>query len=126
MAESDGSGAFLDALQVLWSVVSEVVEELVVAAVIAAGAGAGIAVGTVGSPVGMIIGAVVGAAIGLVIHYLFESLEDDVFDATTVILLLDTAQTLFPGGQRRSGIRSESLNHPSGRYTLKYEWELVQ
>lgn len=126
MAESDGSGAFLDALQALWSVVSEVVEELVVSAVVAAGALVGIAVGSAGSPVGMIVGAVVGAAIGLVMHYLFASLEDDVFDATTVTLLLPTVQTPFPGGQRKSGIRSESLNHPSGRYTLKYEWELVQ
>lgn len=126
MAESDGSGAFLDALQALWSVVSEVVEDLVVAAVIAAGAAVGITVGAPGTPVGMIIGAVVGAAIGLVIHYLSSSLEDDIFDEATVRFELPTAQTLFPGGQRRSGIRSESLNHPSGRYILKYEWELVQ
>ena len=126
MAESDGSGAFLEALQALWSVVAEVVEDLVVMAVIAAAAGVGAAVGAPGSPVGMIIGAVVGAAIGLVIHYLSSSLEDDIFDAAPVTFVLDTAQTLFPRGQRKSGIRSESLNHPSGRYTLKYEWELVQ
>lgn len=126
MVESDGSGAFLDALRALWDAVGEVVEELVVAAVIAAGAGIGIAVGSPGGPVGMIIGAVVGAAIGLIVDFLFASLEDDVFEPTTVTLLLPDVRTLFAGGQRRSGKRSENLTHPSASYRLKYEWELVQ
>ena len=126
MAESDASGAFLDALRALWDAVGEVVEELVVAAVIAGAGAAGIAVGSAGGPVGMIIGAVVGVAIGLIIHYLFESLEDDVFEPATVTLLLPDARTLFSGGQRKSGKRSENLTHPSASYILKYEWELVQ
>jgi hypothetical protein len=126
MAEWDGSGAFLDALRALWDAVGEVVEELVVAAVIAGAGAIGIGVGASGGPVGMIIGAVVGAAIGLVVHYLFASLEDDVFEPTTVTLSLPDVQTRFAGGQRRSGKRSEMLTHPSASYTLTYEWELVQ
>lgn len=126
MTESDGSGAFLDALRALWDAVGEVVEELVVAAVIVGAGVIGIGVGSPGGPVGMIIGAVVGAAIGLIVHYLFTSLEDDVFEPTTVTLLLPDVRTLFAGGQRRSGKRSENLTHPSASYTLKYEWELVQ
>jgi hypothetical protein len=125
MAESDASGAFLDALRALWDAVDEVVEELVVAAVIA-GVGTSIAVGSAGGPVGLIIGAVVGAAIGLIAHFLFASLEDDVFEPTTVTLSLPDVRTLFAGGQRKSGKRKENLTHPSASYTLKYEWELVQ
>lgn len=126
MAESDGSGAFLDALRALWDAVGEVVEELVVSAIIAGASSIGIAVGSAGGPVGMIIGAVVGAAIGLIIHFLFESLEDDVFEPATVTLLLPDTKTLFSGGQSKSGKRSENLTHPSASYILKYEWELVQ
>lgn len=126
MAESDGSGAFLDALRALWDAVGEVAEELVVAAVIAGAGAVGIAIGAPGGPVGMIIGAVVGAAISLIVHYLFTSLEDDVFEPATVTLFLPDVRTLFAGGQRRSGKLSESLTHPSAIYTLKYEWELVQ
>jgi hypothetical protein len=125
LAESDGSGAFLDALRALWEAVGEVVEELVVTAVIAGAGAIGIAVGAPGGPVGMVIGAVVGAAVGLVLHYLFDSLEDDVFEPVTVTLLMPDERTLFTGGQRRSGMRSENLTHPSASYTLKYEWELV-
>ncbi len=126
MAESDGSGAFMDALRALWEAVGEVVEELVVAAVVAGAGLVGIAVGAPGGPVGMIIGAVVGAAVGLIAHYLFTSLEDDVFEPTTVSLLLPDAHTLFSSNQRKSGKRTENLTHPSASYTLKYEWELVQ
>jgi hypothetical protein len=117
MAESDGSGAFLDALRALWAAVGEVVEELVVAAVIAGAGAIGVGVGSAGGPVGMIIGAVVGAAVGLIVHYVFEP--------ATVTLYLPDVQTRFPGGQRRSGKRSEMLTHPSASYSLKYEWELV-
>ena len=126
MAESDGSGAFMDALRALWAAVGEVVEELVVAAVVAGAGLIGITVGAAGGPVGMIIGAVVGAAVGLIAHYLFASLEDDVFEVTTVTLLLPDARTGFNGNQRRSGKRTENITHPSASYTLKYEWELVQ
>ncbi len=125
MAESDGSGAFLEALRALWAAVGEVVEDLVVAAVIAGAGAIGIAVGSAGGPVGMIIGAVVGAAIGLIVNFLFASLEDDVFEPTTVTLLLPQANTLFAGNQSKSGKRSEQLTHPSAQYTLKYEWELA-
>jgi hypothetical protein len=125
MAESDGSGAFLDALRKLWAAVGEVVEDLVVAAVIAGAGAIGIAVGAAGGPVGMIIGAVVGAAIGLIVNFLFNSLEDDVFEPTTVTLLLPEITTLFPGAKRKSGKVVEQLTHPDAQYTLKYEWELV-
>jgi len=125
MAESDGSGAFMEALRALWAAVGEVVEELVVAAVVAGAGAIGIAVGSPGGPVGMIIGAVVGVAVGLIAHFLFASLEDDVFEPATVTLLLPNAQSVFPSGQRRSGKRSENLTHPSASYLLKYEWELV-
>jgi uncharacterized membrane protein YhiD involved in acid resistance len=109
----------------LWAAVGDIVEDLVVAAVIAGAGAIGIAVGAAGGPVGMIIGAVVGAAIGLIVNFLFASLEDDVFEPTTVTLLLPQPNTLFAGGQRKSGKRSEQLTHPSAQYTLKYEWELA-
>ncbi|AZQ11726.1 hypothetical protein [Shewanella khirikhana] len=124
MAESDGSGAFLEALRALWDAVHEVVEALVVAAAMAAGGAAGISMGSAGGPVGVLVGAVVGVALGLIAYYLFESLEDDIFEPTTVNLLLPDVNTKFSQGYT-SDIRSENLTHPSASYILKYQWELV-
>lgn len=125
MAESDASGAFGDALRALWAAVHDVVEELVVSAVVAGAGLVGITVGAPGGPVGMVIGAVVGVAVGLIASYLFASLEDDVFEPTTVTLLLPDARATFSSGQRKSGKRTENLTHTSASYSLKYEWELV-
>ncbi|MGG6240955.1 hypothetical protein ACQ4N7_20220 [Nodosilinea sp. AN01ver1] len=128
-AEKDLDGGFIEFLQQLWGILEEYVKELLTAAIAAgitaAGTATGFAAEASGLVGGTIIGSIVGAALGAFTAWVFDSLDDDIFDPVIASISLPSNTTLFDGNSKTSPPFKTQFSRTNALYELTYNWELV-